>query len=413
MIPASLCVKCKGRLWCGLPVCPILEKFESQKKSLVQIKDKRFSGSSPPSVFVSWKNYPNVSMAPVAPPVVSDANARLDNPETWFGLPSDEIVSFRSSLVQSKTPMKVHSASNPSRELSAMQELALSIKPVSAEFSLKKNPSSFLSFHESTAPLGPVAELDQMKLLENPRIPRKAEHFFSDTDAKSTDAVIALYEDALPVHYLYKVLSSGALGIGKKRKLVPTRWSITAIDSNVSKYLVDEFVKSYPELGQFELYRESYLGNHFFVLLAPNNWSFEMLECWLPGASWALFADKSEVNVIADHEGFEGRSAYADNITGAYYAARLAVAEHLVKRKRSATAVVFREISSDYTVPLGVWVIRETVRKALEKKPVSFSDLKLALEFVGFRTRVPLDKYLGESQVLPVLANQKKLREWF
>ncbi len=408
-----MCIKCKGRLWCQLPKCPIIEKFEVRQKSLVEIKDKRFEGSSPPGVFVSWAGYPDVSIAPVAPPIVSEKNALMDNPEEWFGLPSSEIVSMRSQLISSRRRQSVSDAKNPSRELSSIQELALSIKPVEAEFSLKNNPSSFLSFHESTAPLGPSAELDRMKLVDNPKIPKKADYLSGDTAAKSTAAITELYDDGLPVHYLYKILSAGTLGVGSNRKLVPTRWSITAIDSNVSDYLVDEFVKSNPELGEFELYRESYLGNHFFVLLVPGVWSFEMLECWLPGASWALFADKSEVSVIQDHEGYYGRTTYADNVTGAYYSSRLAIAEHLVKKKRSAAAVVFREITPDYTVPLGVWVIRETVRKALSKKPLTFSDLKLCLEFIGYHLRVPLDKYLASSKLLPDLRAQKKISQWF
>jgi len=412
MIPASLCVKCKGRLWCQLSSCPIIEKFEVRQKSLVQIKNNKFEGSSPPGVFVSWTGYPNVSIAPVAPPVISEKNAFLDNPEEWFGLPSNEIVAMRSQLISSRRRARVADAANPSRDLSLIQELALSLKPVEAEFSLKSAPRQFLSFHESTAPTGPSAELDRMKLHENPKIPSKADYLSSDTAVKSNTAVRELYEDGLPVHYLYKILSAGTLGVGKNRKLVPTRWSITAIDDNVSKYLVEEFVKSFPQVGEFELYRESYLGNHFFVLLCPGTWSFEMLECWLPGASWALFADRSEVNVISDFEGYNGRTKYADNVTGAYYSARLAIAEHLVKKKRLATAIVFREISHEYTVPLGVWVIRETVRKALEKKPLSFSDLKLALEYVGFRMTVPLDKYLMASKLLPNLKFQKKITDW-
>jgi hypothetical protein len=413
MIPASLCVKCKGRLWCQLPSCPIIEKFDVRQKSLVQIKDRKFEGSSPPGVFVSWTGYPDVSIAPVSPPVVSDANAHLDNPEEWFGKSSREIVEMRSSLISSKRRAKVHDAAHPARDLSAIQELALSVTPVEAEFSLKSAPHQFLSFHESTAPTGPSAELERMRLQENPRIPKKADYLSSDTAVKSNTAVRELYEDGLPVHYLYKILSAGTLGVEKNRKLVPTRWSITAIDDNVSKYLVDESVKSNQQIGEFELYRESYLGNHFFVLLVPSVWSFEMLECWLPGASWALFADKSEVNVISDSEGYEGRTKYADNITGAYYSARLAVAEHLVRKKRQATALVFREITDEYTVPLGVWVIRETMRKALQKKPLGFSELKLALEYIGYHLRVPLDKYLGASTLLSQLKHQKRISEWF
>ncbi|MDO8624526.1 MAG: hypothetical protein Q7R47_00430, partial [Candidatus Diapherotrites archaeon] len=62
---------------------------------------------------------------------------------------------------------------------------------------------------------------------------------------------------------------------------------------------------------------------------------------------------------------------------------------------------------------LGVWVIRETVRKALQKKPLGFSDMKLALEYIGYRLKVPLDQYLGASKLLSQLKSQKKISDWF
>ena len=51
-----------------------------------------------------------------------------------------------------------------------------------------------------------------------------------------------------------------------------------------------------------------------------------------------LFVDSADV------EFFSQRKDYASNVTGAYYAARLAVAEFLVEKKRQAAAIVFREI---------------------------------------------------------------------
>ncbi len=415
MIPASLCVRCKGRLWCNLPKCPILEKFQSRQQAVSSIHSTQFEGSSPPSLFVSWTNYPAVNIAPLAPPVVSNRNALMDNPEQWFSLPSSEIVKMRSQLIQSRKPVFVDSASNPSYELTELQELALSLEPVQAEFELFERPRAQLSFHEGTAPLGPIAPLKKMRLGENPKIPTKVDYLVSDTAAKSTIAVQELYEHGLPVHYLSKILSAGTLGVKNNRRLVPTRWSITAIDDNVSGFLVENFVKDFQQLGEVELFASKYSGNSFFVLLVPNNWSFEMMECWLPGSPWTLEDSAyqqtamQDFSVIIDFELYHGRKGYADNITGAYYAARLAVAEHLIKRKRQATAIVFREIGSEYVSPLGVWVIRETVRNALQKKSLHFSDVNLALQYLQFRLQVPIEKYKKTSQLLDYLKNQKRI----
>ncbi len=412
-IPASLCVKCKGRLWCKLPKCPILEKFETHKKQVSLVKGKEFSGSSPPSVFVSWQNYPNVSIAPLSPPSIEKDADLLDNPERWFGLQPEEIVSFREQLIRSSKKENVHSANNPGKELSDMQELVMARKPVNAEFKLEKAPEARLSFHDTLAPLGPTAKLEKMRLTENPRIPKKVQYFYDDVDAKSQEAIMGLYSKHFPVHFLHKLLSAGTLGVKKQRKLVPTRWSITAIDSNVSGFLINEKVKRLQEISEHLVFNSDFLHNNFYVLLIPSAWSFEMLESWMPGGGWAAFAEKNEINVIQDHEFYEGRKKYADNITGAYYAARLAVAEHLCNEKRQSACIVFREIGSDYNQPLGVWQIRENVRNAFSQKPISFSELGLALSYIESKLKVPFKLYKQNSKLLDKIKNQKTLKEWF
>ncbi|MFA4907092.1 MAG: hypothetical protein WC602_02380, partial [archaeon] len=81
-----MCARCKGRLWCG-STCWILEKQFNLNRAVSGIQGTEFTGSSPPGVFVSWKNYPNVSLAPLAPPFVRENAEIMDEPERWFGLP--------------------------------------------------------------------------------------------------------------------------------------------------------------------------------------------------------------------------------------------------------------------------------------------------------------------------------------
>jgi DNA repair protein NreA len=411
-IPASLCVKCKGRLWCKLPSCPIIESFEQKQTQIKSIKGNEFSGTSPPSVFVSWGGYPNVTIAPVSPATFEKDADLLDNPERWYGIPEQEIVNMRSSLIQSRKPISINAARDPHYELQDMQELVMSKKPVASEFQLTKSPTANLSFSGTSAPFGPRGKLRNFSLTENPKIPKKVDYFYSDTAAKSMDALTTLHKK-FPVHYLHKMLSSGVFGVQKNRKLVPTRWSITAVDSNVSKFLIDEKVKYYEEVGQYTVFQSHYLDNHFFVLLIPRPWSFEMMETWMPGGGWAAFAEKGELNIVQDHELYEGRKKYADNITGAYYAARLAIAEYLCKKKRQAAAIVFREIGQGYTSPLGVWQVRENVRHALQEKPISFSDMGLALQYIDSKTTIPMETYKKTSKLIPEIKNQRRLKEWF
>jgi len=409
MISPKLCIKCKGKLLCGLSYCPILKKHSTQSKVVSGISGNQFVGSSPPSLFVGWHNYPKVQIAPLSPTEVMDSGL-FDTPEEWFGMPEEKIISFREQLLRSNTKANVSDAAKPSYRLAEMQELVMTTKPTAIDVKLKKKPLPSLSFHESIAPHGPSGQMISMHLEENPSIPKKIDYAVSDTDLKSQEAIMRLYNSGFNVSRLYKLLSAGTLGIGKNRKLVPTRWSITAVDSNLSKELVEEKVKFFQQISQFELYHSNYLDNDFWVLLVPSSWAFEQLECWRPGGTWAMNA--SSAHLAQDHEFYKGRKKYASNTEGAYYSARLAVAEQLVKRKRQASAIVFREIGKDYNIPLGVWQIRENVRNALTQKPLTFSGLGLVLAFLSRKLKVPIAQYRKESRLLDFLQHQRRLSDF-
>jgi len=409
MISPKLCIRCKGKLQCGLSYCPILKKHGQQTKTVSNIKGTEFVGASPPSLFVSWQDYPKVQIAPLSPTEVFDSTM-LDAPEKWFGLSQEKIIDFRQQLLRSNKRVSVFDAARPSYELAEMQELAMASDPTTVDIKLKKKPSTNLSFHESAAPHGPQAPLIKMSFEENPSIAKKIDYMVSDTDVKSSDALLYLYQSGFPVSRLYKLLSAGTLGIGKNRKFVPTRYSITAVDSNISKNLVEEKVKDFQQLNEFQLFHSNYLDNDFWVLLIPGAWSFEQLECWLPGGTWA--ANAKEAQIVQDHEFYAGRKTYASNVTGAYYSAKLGVAEYLFAKKRQAAAIVFREIGRDYNLPLGTWQIRENVRNALKQKPLAFSSLQLALAFLSRKLKISINRYKKQSRLLDFLQHQRRLSDF-
>ena len=188
---------------------------------------------------------------------------------------------------------------------------------------------------------------------------------------------------------------------------MPTKWAITAIDDTVSKQLIEE-IKMHQQINEYQLFLSSYLDNYFYILLIPNCWSFEMLESWLG------YTEKGGLPGIAvDYELYAGRKKYADQITGAYYSARLAVAEYLKKIRRQASAIVFREISPEYKIPMGVWQIRENVRFALSQKPISFSSLDLALDFISTKLKNPMKYYKNKSVLINELKTQRRISEFF
>jgi hypothetical protein len=287
----------------------------------------------------------------------------------------------------------------------------MSTKPTAIDVKLRKRPVPGLSFHESIAPHGPSGELASLKLEENPVIPKKIDYAVSDTDLKSMEAIMRLYDAGFNVSRLCKLLSAGTLGIGKNRKLVPTRWAIVSSQDTIGKALIEE-IKSFQQLGEIQFFSSEYLGNRFFIFLIPSTWAFENLETWIPGSIWYQEKDASKIHVTQDHEFYSGRKAYASNVEGAYYSARLAVCEHLKKIKRQASALVFREVTPEYNIGLGVWVILESSRNALSKKPLTFSSLPLALAFVERKLKTPFKLWKKESKLLDFLQHQRKLPDF-
>jgi len=409
MITPELCIKCKGKLLCGLKKCPILEKSSKQTKIVSTIKDNNFFGSSPPGFFVSWQNYPKVAVAPLSalPDEISEIS---DSPEKWYGIDQEKIISFRESLLRSYKTMPVSSASNPNYELLDLQELAMAEKNFEVQVNLSSKPRSETKFDSFSVPMGPSAKLDKISLIENPHVPKKLDYFNSDTAVKSNTALIELFEDGFPVSTLAKVLSSGALGVKKNRKIVPTRWSLVACYSNISKYFIEDKIKSYSVIDSFKLFHSDYLDNNFWVLLLPAPWSFEQLEAWLPGGIWT--SQVKEIQIMGDYESNKGIKGYPQETEGAYFAARLAVTEYLEKEKKQAAAIIFREIGEGYKLPLGSWLILSNVRHALKEKSFDFSISELALEFLSKKLKIPMKRYKKKSKLLTEFSSQRRLLDF-
>jgi len=290
--------------------------------------------------------------------------------------------------------------------LATGQEIAMAAKPVDAEAVLEKEPKIRIEFDNHAQPMGPTAPVKKIFLASEPSIPRKVDSIVSDTDLKAEEGLADLYYNGFSVNYINRLLSSGLLGVSRDRKLVPTRWAITATDEVSSKLLVEK-VKDYPQLGEYLIFKESYLDNHFIILMIPGAWSFEQLEAWYPGSAWLALG--YEPVIVQDHEFYKGRKSYASKVAGAYYAARLAIAEYLSRVRRQASIIVFREVHPGYILPLGVWVIRETVRNAVRKKPLKFTSLEEAIQYIKNNLQIPWKEWEKASQILKFLGTQKTI----
>lgn len=404
-IPPELCVQCKAaRGLCGIDPCPLLQRVQGHLPK-IKVDSRDLFGSSPPSLFVGRHGYPDVNVGPMLPPEHLEAAAarHLDDPGHWMDrLSIPDVVGLRSSLVRTAHKVDVHAASRPDRITQLSQELALAARPVDTEVRLDRIPRfSTARVGEFTAPHGPTANVERASLAENPRVERPVERLTSDTDARAGTALQEMYSAGVDPYQMERILSAGMVGQEQHRRLVPTRWAITATDDTLGKVLIDR-VLDLPTIDKPTVHAGASFGNRFQVLLLPRVWSFELVEVWLKGSFWAR-----EVTPAVDWEDHRGRTAYASNTTGGYYATRLPVLEHLVDRQRQATAVVLREITDAYTTPLGVWVVREGCRRALAQKGLQFEDMESALRHIDRHARWP--RWRAHSGLLPRLRKQTSL----
>ncbi len=405
-IDARLCAVCRGKGLCGLSYCPLLAK----RMALVKLRrvhgSREVYGSSPPSVFVGRYGYPHVNLGPSLPPVTGDTSI-YDLPEKWLSLSLERILDYRWSLITGSRRVNIYSVDDPFVE--RLHELVLSVKPVDVEVRLEKPPKPMLSFSEYEPPQGPRAPLKEFRVVGNPWIPRVIDKVYSDTDLKAAEAIVELYRSGVPVTHIQRIFSVGALGARKNRRIVPTRWSITAIDDTISKHLVEK-IKDYDEISEIEVYVRRYYDNLFIAILVPGKWSFEWMEAWWPGSTWNPGSD--EIIVEGDYEGYRGRTTYA-SIGGCYYATRLAVAEYLYKRKKQATAIVLREIYPGFNLPIGVWFVRENIRAMLRRGPVlKTSEIWEALKIIDRETKLGLRKWLKASKLLQKILYVKRITEY-
>jgi hypothetical protein len=416
---ARLCDSCRrqGRVW-----CPHNAALEIRARLAPTMKKEMF-GPTPPHVFVGHNSYPNVYWGPL---VSSEASA--DDPREMYGMSLEKIIESRACLVRA---MKKDDVKGGGRMLAEAQQAVMSIKPVDVEAHFSREPFFSLELDDVMHPVGASAPIERFKVADNPSIPKKVDSLSNDS-VLADEAIAELLLSGFDVHYLSKLLSAGILGRQQNRRMVPTKWAITATDDIAAKRMM-ESVRENREIDSPCVYSNTYLDNHFEVLMLPGSWEYEQFEAALTPelemrakkrqtpamegkggidgegyatglrfehSTWEKWKADGTVNFSEEHEPFYGRGDYAKRQGGGYYAARLGVVEALYRMRRQARVVLFREIGTAYSVPVGVWEVRENVRHALTSEPQKFADRKQALSWIASRLAVPMAEYLKKSRVL-------------
>ncbi len=398
----SLCSICQGhRRLCGKSICPILAKAEALMRLEKNLSKEKVFGSSPPAVFVGSWNYPKVLAGPLVPPVLVEDTSVMDLPELWVDKSFSEILRYRFSLVRGKRFTDVRSAGNPNRILSTFQEIVMASKPTDTEMWFSKKPKFSVVFSPREPPSGPSASIKRAVLAENPNVPKSVDYVVSDTDLKAEKGILRLYGSTVSQRQITRMFSIGLLGAKRQRRLVPTEWSITAIDDILGRAIHKEIL-NYPWINEFMIFGHKALANNIQILLFPSSWMFEAQEAWL--------TSPNPVPAV-NYEHVQGRRSYASDLAGAYYAARLPILEYLKRMRRQAGALVLMEVYPEW-IPLGVWRFREICREALRRQPVMFNTLEEALDEIGRRLRLPLERWLERSEILRWCKSQTRLTKF-
>lgn len=387
---------------CGKSECPLLVRYYFLLKTRRKV-GREMEGSSPPGVFVGRYGYPKVYVGPLIPPEKGNTEY-MDIPESWIDMDIREFVDMRTSLVRGMKRVSVDSPRDPDYFLLDLQELSMAERHVDAEAQFEKVPRGRIVVGSEVQPYGPRAPIKKL-IHDNVKVNPKIEKVYYD-DLKAEDSILKLYKEGVRVSLIQKAFSMGTMGV--ERRLVPTRWSITAVDDTISRHLVSK-IKEFEPVDNSMVFTSNKMGNIFTVIFLPRMWSYELVEAWYPGTLWNPYGKR--VFMVSSHEYYEGRKSYAE-IGGCYYAARLAVGEKLLKMKKQAEVIVLREAQPSYLMPVGVWHVRENVRAALKNEPKIFEREQDAINYALSLFHIPRKYWFQGSTLLRRFATQRRLEDF-
>jgi DNA repair protein NreA len=375
----------------------------------------KIDSTSPPSVFIGSKlRYPMVNVG-ILSPLDKDENAWVyDNEKYWANnnFQINDVLKLRNSLLNSRFQSKVQDSRLKKRFVQIAQDIAIASKPVDVEIQLRKNLNLGKNQDRVVTPHGMHAGLKQAKITGNVKVDNKIDKVMND-EIKASEGIEFLYKNEFTEYSLSKILSVGALGLKKDKRLVPTRWSITATDDTLGKFLLKN-IREYKWIENYELFMGEFLGNQYLILFFPSEFNYELFELYMPKSSWN---PSNEIKASTDSETYSGRKTYASNTAGGYYATRLPILEYLNRIKRQASVLAIRIETPTYWAGLGVWVVRESVRKSLNNEHFEFDDMKKFVEtskILGNKKfNFNYSQIIDKSKVIKQITTQKNLSQWF
>jgi len=358
-----------------------------------------------PNVFVGKHGYPTVRVGILG----AEQYQQNDEPLTWSknSTPIQEIVRLRSQLVNSHFKTNIKGFNERFAEIA--KDVSLTKRPVDIEINLQDKPRFRLTFEKDVLPHGPAVALRSAAITENLPVDTRVDKAAAATDLGASEAVSALFGKGIDEHQLTRAFSMGNFGIPLERKMVPTRWSITAVDDIIGKRMLER-VRKLPTTDCLAYIGGKY-GNYYIICMFDDVWQYELFEQFVPKTP------RGPIFVETDYEPFSGRKDYVHETAGGYYAARIGILEHLQSIQKQSSVLAIRIITEEYTTPLGVWVVREAVRATLQERPLKFPDreslLAFAKKYCVQQHNYDITAILEKSHLVPSLFGQKKLSGFF
>lgn len=208
------------------------------------------------------------------------------------------------------------------RFIGKLRDIALSSGSLESQAEFQKAPRGATFSHVSSYPFRPQRTAGAAGDRKFP-MGSSLEKAYYDDDLLAADAVGRLHERGLPFSSIEKAFSLGSFGIGKRRRLVPTRWAITA-DSTLARRLLHN-VRGYQPIDCVQVREFSSLNNYYAVLLLPTAWQYEWMEAFLHILG-------GEELIFSDYENNGGKKGYS-RVGGCYYSCKMAVLEALAREK--------------------------------------------------------------------------------
>ena len=356
---------------------------------------KELDGTTPPSVFIGSYNYPKVFAGPLLTPSYEDSSI-MDQPERWVSndTSQQDIIRYRLSLVRGKQTIGIQDLEN--NYVEKLQEISMASKSIMSEAEFNKKPVG-INFGAENSPHGPSAILKKFDI-DNVKWDHQLEKAYYDTDLKAADAVEILHNKNVPFSQIQKAFSVGTMGIKKNRKLVPTKWSITAVDTTIADKLLEQ-VKYYPTVENYRVYEFSSLNNYYAILEIPTPWQYEWTEAFIN-------ANGKGTMIFSDYEHNKGKKEYS-RVGGCYYTAKMAILEQLEKDKKQAGCFVFREANEDY-IPLGVFNVRENIRHAVSQTPKEFETLQNALDYIDSKLTLTIQDFRNADNLINEVIQERQ-----